>query len=156
MDAVREELREAVRDLSNEQLAHCTVQGAHPVAALVLHIGEAEFWWMQCNILGREVGEEEKRAAHFCDTLEVPESFAARNYSADYCLGAIDLIRHETRETLAAMNDDDLDRIFTFERDGEKREVSLRWVLHNLITHEAHHKGQITMLRRIMEERSRQ
>jgi uncharacterized damage-inducible protein DinB len=51
---------------------------------------------------------------------------------------------------LFSYNDKDLERIISFERKGEKTEYSLRWVLHRLIDHEAQHKGQIFMLKRLM------
>jgi uncharacterized damage-inducible protein DinB len=36
------------------------------------------------------------------------------------------------------------------ERQGEIQEISIRWILHHLIDHEAQHKGQILMLKRLM------
>jgi uncharacterized damage-inducible protein DinB len=51
---------------------------------------------------------------------------------------------------LFSYNDKDLERIITFERNGETTEYNLRWILHRLIDHEAQHKGQIFMLKRLM------
>jgi uncharacterized damage-inducible protein DinB len=65
-------------------------------------------------------------------------------------VNALDAIREKTRERLASFSDDDLDNLFGFVRRGEAFEVSLRWTLHHLIDHEAQHKGQILLLKRLL------
>ncbi len=151
MDDVREQLREAVAPLTNEQLGLRAVAGAHSIGALTLHIGEAEWWWMRCVIGGHELTDEDRRQP-FWDVLLRPEEFARKGYSAEFCLDVVEDLRRRTRELLASFNDDDLDRIYSHTRRGETIEVSLRWVLHHLADHEAQHKGQILMLKRLLEE----
>jgi uncharacterized damage-inducible protein DinB len=65
-------------------------------------------------------------------------------------LAEIEKIRNQTRDVLFARNDDDLDQLISFERKGKTTQHSLRWILHHLMDHEAQHKGQILMLKRIM------
>ena len=113
-----------------------------------MHIGEAEWWWMQCNVAGHQLTDEDRRAP-FWDVLEHPDGFAKRGFTADFCLQEIDRIRAQTRRLLATFNDDDLEQIITYKRRREKRSQSLRWILHHLIDHESQHKGQILMLKRI-------
>jgi uncharacterized damage-inducible protein DinB len=151
MDEVRDQLREAVVGLTDEQIARRAVRGAHSIGALVMHIGEAEWVWMQCVISGHELTDEDRRQP-FWDVLVDADAFALRGYSAQYCLDVIDAIRAETRRLLASFGEDDLDRIYSHTRDGRTREVSLRWVLHHLTDHEAQHKGQILMLKRLLAE----
>ncbi len=154
LDDARKDLRGLLADLSPAQLAQSAVAGAHPIGALVLHLGEAESWWIQRNVCGLELTEEEQRAAHWTDDFDDAETFARRGYTAQYCLDALDRIRDRTRELLAAFSDDDLDRLFTFQHAERTREVSLRWVLHHLVDHEAQHKGQVSMLKRMMKTQS--
>lgn len=149
MAEVREQLREALGGMTDEQIARRAVAGAHSIGALVLHIGEAEWWWIQCNVAGHKLTEEDRRAPHW-DVLKDPDAFASKGYSADFCLQQIDKIREQTRATLASLGDEDLERIFSFERRGQTHEQSLRWILHHLIDHEAQHKGQILMLKRLL------
>lgn len=149
LEDVRVQLREAVSSLSEEQVGARAVTGAHPIGALVLHIGEAEWWWIQCNIAGGEMTDDDRRMAHW-DVLDDPDGFAAKGYSAQYCLDAVDGISARTREYLKTLTDEDLDRIFSFEKRDKTIEVSLRWTLHHLIDHEAQHKGQILMLKRLL------
>jgi uncharacterized damage-inducible protein DinB len=149
LNEVREQLRDALAGMSDEHVGRRAVTGAHPIGALVLHIGEAEWWWIQCVVAGRKLTDEDRRVSHW-DVLEDPDGFAAKGYSAQYCLDAIEVISKRTREHLASFTDDDLDRLFTYEKRGKTVEVSLRWILHHLIDHEAQHKGQILMLKRLL------
>lgn len=149
MEEVRAQVRAAVKDIDVERLATPAVPGAHSIGALVLHIGEAEWWWMQCNVAGHQITEEDAHAPYW-DVLEDPEGFAKKGYTAEFCLQEIEKIRNQTRDVLLGHADKDLEKIFTFERHGAMRDHSLRWILHHLIDHEAQHKGQILMLKRMM------
>ena len=77
-------------------------------------------------------------------------TLARHGYTTEFCLNEIDLIRNQTRDVLFSYNDKDLERVITYERNGETTEYNLRWILHHLIDHEAQHKGQILMLKRLM------
>lgn len=149
MEEVREQLREAVAGMPAEQIGRPIVPGAHSIAALVLHIGEAEWYWMRCVISGDKVTDQIRNSAYW-DALEDPASFSQKNYSAEFCLNEVKKIRQQTYETLSSFDDSQLDRVFTFERRGETQELSLRWILHHLVDHEAQHKGQILMLKRLL------
>ena len=149
LEEVREQLRKTISGMTTEQIGRRAVPGAHSIGALVLHIGEAEWFWMQCNVSGHKLSDEDRRAPYW-DVLEDPEGFASKGYSAEFCLQEIDRIRKQTRDTLLSLGDDDLERIFSFERRGQTHEQSLRWILHHLIDHEAQHKGQILMLKRLL------
>jgi uncharacterized damage-inducible protein DinB len=149
MKEVRQGLRNGIEKLSNEQIGRRAVAQAHPIGALALHIGEAEWWWILCNLAGRELTDEDRRIAHW-DVLEDPDGFAANDFSAQYCLNAVDRISEHTRKYLFTFSDDDLDRLFSYEKQGGTIDVSLRWVLHHLMEHEAQHIGQIMMLKRLL------
>jgi uncharacterized damage-inducible protein DinB len=149
MEEVREQVRAAVKNLGTEQLGKPAFLGAHSIGALVLHIGEAEWWWMQCNVAGHKLTPEDAKAPYW-DVLENPEGFATNNYTADFCLQEVDKIRNQTRDLLFGYSDKDLERLVNVERQGEIQEISIRWILHHLIDHEAQHKGQILMLKRLM------
>jgi len=148
MEEVRNQLREAVEGISDDHIGRPAVSYAHPIGALVLHIGEAEWYWMQCVVSGHKVTDE-IRCAPYWDVLDDPEGFPDKRYSAEFCLNEIKKIREQTHKTLAAFKDSDLGRICSIERGGETHERSLRWILHHLIDHEAQHKGQILMLKRL-------
>ena len=149
MDEVREQLHEAVLGVPIADIGRRAFPGAHSIGALVLHIGESEWFWMQCVLTGHKLTEEDTRVPCW-DALKDPERVAIRSYSAEFCLNEAAQIRQQTRASLAAVNDDDLERIFSFTWTGTTQEQSLRWILHHLIDHEAQHKGQILMLKRML------
>jgi uncharacterized damage-inducible protein DinB len=148
MEEVRDQVRLAISDVSDELVGRSAFQGAHSLGALALHIGEAEWWWIHCVVSGHKLTVDDRRAPYW-DVLKHPESFARKGYSAEFCMREVDKLRSQTREVLSSFSDQDLERIFSFDRRGTQ-ERSLRWILHHLIDHEAQHKGQILMLRRLL------
>lgn len=149
-EKVRAGLREMVADLTDEELSRRAAPGAHQIGGLILHLGEAETWWIHSVVAERELDEEAVKFAHLHDTTET--DFAQKGYSAKDCIERIDTISRTSREILAGLTDDDLERIFAYERDDKRVEASLRWIFYQLIEHEATHKGQIAMLKRLLRE----
>jgi len=152
MEEVRDQVRQAIKSIDVEHLGKPAFLGAHSIGALALHIGEAEWWWMQCNVAGHKLSEEDAKAPYW-DVLDEPEAFWKNGYTAEFCLQQLDNIRNQTRDVLFGYGEKDLERMVSVEREGEVREQSLRWILHHLIDHESQHKGQILMLKRIMNIR---
>ncbi len=149
MEEVRTQLNVAVRGIPDDSIGKPPFLGAHSIGGLVLHIGEAEWFWMQMVVRGHQLTEEDKKAPYW-DVLEDVGRVARNGYTAEFCLQEIERIRNQTRDALFSYNDKDLERIITHERGGETSEYNLRWILHRLIDHEAQHKGQIFMLKRLM------
>lgn len=149
MEEVRSQVTSAVKPIPDDLIGKPAFLGAHSIGGLVLHIGEAEWFWMQMVVSGHELTEEDKKAAYW-DVLDDVDGVARKGFTTDFCLQEIDRIRNQTRDVLFAFNDKDLERIITYERKGETTEYNLRWILHRLIDHEAQHKGQILMLKRLM------
>jgi uncharacterized damage-inducible protein DinB len=149
MEEVRSQLTAAVRTVPDDLIGKPAFLGAHSIGGLVLHIGEAEWFWMQMVVSGHNLTDEDREAACW-DILDDLERVAQRGYTAEFCLSEIEKIRNQTRDVLFSYNDKDLERIITFERKGQTTEYNLRYILHHLIDHEAQHKGQIFMLKRLM------
>lgn len=120
MEEVREQLRDAVSSLSNEQLARRAVAGAHSIGALVLHIGEAEWWWMRCVISGHQMTDEDRRQPYW-DVLVHPNEFSDKGYSAQFCLDVIAELRSQTHDILASS------RMKTLTASTVTREASEQW-----------------------------
>src|SRR5215212_10461371 len=99
MEEVREQVRTAVEGLEGEPLSRPAFLGAHPIGALLLHIGEAEWWWMQCNVAGHQLTEEDQKAPCW-DVLDDPAGFMKHGHTAEFCLKEIENIRNQTRELL--------------------------------------------------------
>ncbi len=152
MAEVREQLSNAVKDLSNEEISAKFTPTSHSIGQLVLHNAEAEWWWLKCVAAEKDLDKEEATREAFWDIL-LDEDFASRNYSAEFCINGANEVREKCFEVLKKFNDEDLEKLFSFSgQDGNTYEVSLRWILHHLIDHEAQHKGQILMLKRLIRE----
>ncbi|HET9787567.1 MAG TPA: DinB family protein [Pyrinomonadaceae bacterium] len=149
MEEVRNQLNVAVRTIPDDLIGRPPFLGAHSIGGLVLHIGEAEWFWMQMVVSGHKLTDEDKNAPYW-DILDDVERVARNGYTTEFCLSEAERIRNQTRDVLFSYNDKDLERIITFERDGKTTEYNLRYILHHLIDHEAQHKGQIFMLKRLM------
>jgi uncharacterized damage-inducible protein DinB len=149
MEEVRAQVVNAVKRIPDNVVYTPAFLGAHSIGGLVLHIGEAEWFWMQMVVSGQALTDEVRQSI-FWDVLEEPEALATKGYTTDLCLLEIEKIRNQTRDVLFSKNDADLDQVIKFERRGKTTEHSLRWILHHLMDHEAQHKGQILMLKRIM------
>lgn len=149
MEEVRGQLSAAVKTIPDDLIGKPAFLGAHSIGGLVLHIGEAEWFWMKMVVSGQELTDEVKNAPYW-DILDDLERVARNGYTAEFCLSEIERIRNQTRDVLFSYNDKDLERIITFERKAQATEYNLRYILHHLIDHEAQHKGQIFMLKRLM------
>ncbi|HJU91677.1 MAG TPA: DinB family protein [Pyrinomonadaceae bacterium] len=149
MEEVRRQVAVAVKDISDDLIGKPPFLGAHSIGGLVLHIGEAEWFWMKMVVGGQKLTDEVKNAPYW-DILDDVDRVARNGYTAEFCLKEAEHIRNQTRDVLFSYNDKDLERIITFERDGKTTEYNLRWILHHLVDHEAQHKGQIFMLKRLM------
>ena len=149
MEEVRSQLVAAVKTIPDDLIGKPAFLGAHSIGALVLHIGEAEWFWMQMVVGGHELTEEDKKAPCW-DILDDVEGVARNGYTTEFCLQEAEKIRNQTRDLLFGYNDKDLERIITFARHEKTTEHNLRWIRHHLIDHEAQHKGQILMLKRLM------
>jgi len=149
MEEVRNQVNVAVKNLPDDVIGKPAFLGAHSIGGLVLHIGEAEWFFMQMVVSGHKLTDEDSKQPYW-DVLDDLERVAREGYTAEFCLKEVEKIRNQTRDVLFSYNDKDLERIITFERNGETTEYNLRWILHHLIDHEAQHKGQIFMLKRLM------
>src|SRR5688500_10010804 len=149
MEEVRSQLVAAVKDIPDDLIGKPAFLGAHSIGALVLHIGEAEWFWMQMVVCGHQLTDEDAKAACW-DILDDVDAVSRKGYTAAFCLQEAEKIRNQTRDVLFGYSDKDLERIIAYERKGYPTEHNLRWILHHLIGHEAQHKGQILMLKRLM------
>ena len=147
MEEVRGQLVAAVKDIPNDIIGKPAFLGAHSIGGLVLHIGEAEWFWMQMVVSGHQLTEEDEKAP-FWDILDNVDSVARNGYTTAFCLQEIEKIRNQTRDVLFSYSDKDLERMY--ERPDKPIVHNLRYILHHLIDHEAQHKGQILMLKRLM------
>lgn len=150
LEDVRAQTRRIVADLTPAELYARLTPGAHQIGGLLLHIGETEWWWICAIAGGEEITEEKRRLTFMEDTVET--DFALKGLDAATCIDFLDRISGLARDTLMRFTDEDMDVLIPYEADGQKYQSSLRWILHHVLEHEAHHRGQISMIKRLLRE----
>src|ERR1043166_9928225 len=106
MEEVRNQLNVAVKNLSDDVIGRPAFLGAHSIGGLGLHIGEAEWFFMQMVVSGHQLTEEDEKAP-FWDILDNVDSVARNGYTTAFCLQEIEKIRNQTREVLFSYSDKD-------------------------------------------------
>jgi uncharacterized damage-inducible protein DinB len=150
LEEVRSQTIGLLSDLSVPELSLRPAASVHQIGGLALHLGECEFWWIEVGFAKKEITDQDRRFAHLNDTTET--DFALKNYTAADCAEILGRIHARAVTTLSGYTDDDLDVVFSNDRHPNGFEGSLRWILHRLIDHEANHKGQIAMIKRLIRE----
>jgi uncharacterized damage-inducible protein DinB len=143
----RSKTRDLIKDLTPEEIAKKIAPGIYSIGAITLHLCECEYYWFQSVVRERELSDDEQRFAHMFDAME---NDVDRGFDADYLLGKLNAIYEMTREHLKTLDDDTLDKFF-ISRYGERNtEFSLREILQRMADHEANHRGQMAMIKRII------
>ncbi len=151
LEDVRASLLRGVEDLSTETLARRAFAGANTIGTLLVHVAEAELFWIQ-EVLNGKALTAQQRADYRFDVFGKPGAPAIEAHDFGFFRKRMEDVRTITRESLRPMKDEELDsrRIWDDTRAGEKREFTVRWILHHLLEHEAHHKGQVFLLKRAL------
>jgi uncharacterized damage-inducible protein DinB len=145
---IRHAWREAVKDLSKDELAAKILPDVQPIGTIIIHIAEAEYFWIQQIVEGKEFTEEIRNLLHHDLWFK---DFAAHDLDIDYCLEVVEKIHHLTQKTLAKFTDDDLEKTFVRQVENGERHYSLRWIFIHLLEHDAEHKGQMLMIKRLLK-----
>lgn len=138
---------EVLQDLTQAEVATRIIPSIHSIGAITLHLCECEYYWIQSVVRERELTDEEKKFAHMFDTME---NDVDRGFDADYLIGKINSISEMTRAQLRKTDDAALDRYFASRYGERDQEFSLREILQRLTDHEANHRGQIAMIKRVI------
>jgi uncharacterized damage-inducible protein DinB len=150
LEDVRERTKRYVQGLSPSQLAWHPNPKVESIGTLLLHIAAVELSWIQEDIMRKPMGEEWK--------IGFPIRFGIPQVSGEpleFFLGKLDSTRTVTRDVLAWLSDADLSRSVTSLDDSESQDTpqyAIEWILYHLVEHEAHHKGQIAVMKRLLPD----
>jgi uncharacterized damage-inducible protein DinB len=124
---IRTGLLDLVDRMEDADLAYVPVPKGWSLGRTLLHIADAEDYWLHCVVAGsperwleKEVGEEPDRAT-----------------IVDLLAG----IHEESVALLGTLTEADLTR--TFAVQDERR--TLEWIIWHVIEHEVHHRGEISL-----------
>jgi uncharacterized damage-inducible protein DinB len=149
MDDVSARVLSYVDGLSAEQLSWFPDESCESIGTLLLHIAAVERSWIGEDICRRPMGEEWLPA--FAIRFELPQ---ISGKELPYFVNILKKTRDETKTDLAKLTDDDLSREIAPLEPGEKanaeKRFTIEWILYHVLEHEAHHKGQIALMRRLL------
>jgi len=148
MEDVRTRTLKYVEGMSPEQLAWSPNDTCESIATLLLHIAAAERSWIGEDIMRKPMDEWWKIA--FPIRYDIPQISGKK---LSYFIEILATTRQETKDALKTLTDDDLSReiapLDPGEQDNAEKRFSIDWILYHLVEHEAHHKGQIAVMKRL-------
>ena len=119
----------------------------YSIGAITLHLCECEYYWFQSVVRERELTDEEQKFAHMFDAME---NDVDRGFDAEYLLVKLNAIYKMTYDHLRTLDDSALDRYFVSRYGDRNQEFSLREILQRMADHEANHRGQMAMIKRVL------
>ncbi len=143
----RAKTRDVLHDLTPTEIARRIIPSIYSIGAITLHLCECDYYWIQSVVRERELSDEEMKFAHMFDAME---NDVDRGFDADYLIGKLDAISEMAREQLMKMDDGMLDRYFISRYGMRNQEFSLREILQRRTDHEANHRGQMAMIKRLI------
>ncbi len=153
MDDVREDLKRSLKiKLTEDEIAWQPYTGANSIGIQILQIAHTEAWWIKEMIGSRPLSDDFKKTYLFSEFAPGRPAPNAPGKPYQWYMEKMDKVRTRTRKLLLKYRDDDLDTIRYQEEGFERIEFSIRWILYHLVEHEAHHRGQIYMLRKLYEQ----
>ena len=149
LEDVRRATRRMVEGMTSAQVEWHPQSNVESIGTLLLHIAAVEFSWIQEDIMHKPMGEEWMIA--FPIRFNMPQ---ITGQPLGYFLGKLDSVRAETKTALRTLTDKDLERMVSPQDEGTAAtsSYSIEWILYHLIEHEAHHKGQIAVMKRMLPE----
>jgi uncharacterized damage-inducible protein DinB len=152
LEKIRGEWQNEVKDLTKSELAARILPEIQPIGTIIIHIAEAEYFWIQEIVGGKQMTDEIKDILHHDLWFK---DFAAEDLDINYCLEVVEKIHRMTRESLAGLTDDDLKSTFVRRREDRETHYSLRWIFIHLLQHDAEHQGQMMMIKRLIRAQSK-
>jgi uncharacterized damage-inducible protein DinB len=147
LEKIRSAWREGVCDLTKEELATKILPDVQPIGTIIIHLAEAEYFWIQQIVEGKEFTDEIRNLLHHDLWFK---DFAADDLDIDYCLNVVDTVHLMTRETLSHFTETELEKTFVRYCEDRETHYSLGWIFLHLLEHEAEHKGQMKMIKRLI------
>jgi uncharacterized damage-inducible protein DinB len=144
MDFARQETLESVRGLTQKQLDTLISPDGNTIAMLLAHIANLEHWWQSHTFEGNKtfwnnpasvLGEIGRQHIH--------------SHKLDYYLDELKTVRQKTLEKFATYDDVWLHKTSPFFSHSKPMNNYFKWF--HVLEDEINHRGQIRLMRRIIE-----
>jgi len=150
---LRRRLKAAVAELTPKQLVWVPEKAGNSIGVLLLHIAEAELFWIQYVCAGQELTAEQKEELRTEAFGELSEAPPLEEHPVQWFVEKLDDTRRFTTAFYTTLTDlalDDL-KLYTGD-DGGEYEFTVRWILYHILEHEAGHRAQILSLCRRLKD----
>ncbi len=143
MEDLRADFKKKAAGLTVDDLDRKPLEDFMSSGHLLAHCAGAEEWWMKRLLQGDE---------SWIQDPETEEVMGGGGKSLEEIFAYMDDVRAHTHRALESMGEDELSREFPWDdEDGTRYLFSVEWVLYHLVEHEAHHRGQFMLLKRMMK-----
>jgi uncharacterized damage-inducible protein DinB len=145
-------LMRQVAGLSPAQLAWHPTDDTESIGTQLLHVAAIEWSWVFQDIFGRPDEDYQGWEEAFPLRVGAPQ---VTGQALPYFTDRLERVRAEILEALRGLSDGDRDRLVGEGPPPEGVEprsylFSMDWILFHLVHHEAHHAGQVELLRRLL------
>jgi len=152
LEDIRKETLKGISGLTKEQMFMEPLKGEYPIGAYMMHIAEAELYWLGI-LSGEKQPEDLKMRIYDCAWFDAPkESYAppAEPIEIQEYLRAASDVRELFFNYIRNMSDSDLEIKLKIKRSPtHKVEITKKWIIYHIIEHEAHTRGQMFLLIRM-------
>ena len=143
LDDGTREWRSELDEITQEAILWQPFPKSHSIGSVILHIADVEAYWIQ--EVGAQQALSDEQLKLFM-TLEIKQDAVEwpipPNEPIEWYWEVCANVRKKTHEIIQEIGNPASTRP---SGDG-KREYTLRWLLHHVITHEAYHGGQVSLL----------
>lgn len=149
LDDVSTRVRKYVDGLTIDQIDWYPNSRCESIGTILFHIAAVERSWIGEDIFRKPMSEDEWKEA-FALRIDIPQ---VNGKELQFYLDVLQRTREETKESLKALTDADLSREVTpldAEDGNSDKRFTIEWILYHIVEHEAHHKGQIALMKRLL------
>ncbi len=152
-DDARATTLQRISDLSVEELHWQYDEGWNSISVLLEHIISCSHYFRIWLFEKREFTEEEEKVVKPGKEMGkyIPE-LIAKNKGLDYYIAELAVSRKQMNEAISKLTKEEFfERI---EGYSEETGTNLAWVLYHVVEDEVHHRGQISMIRKLFKARN--
>jgi len=115
------------------------------ISDLLYHVALVEADWLYVDVLERSIPHQLSEHLAYEDRDAHGRLVHIGTEELEASVNRLARVRTELNQAFSSMSLEEFRRL----RKSDRREVSPEWVLHHLLQHEAEHRGQINLLKRL-------
>ncbi len=145
LEDIKARIYKEVRDLSQEETDYLFDEKANSIGALIMHLAATEAYYQVETLEGRQWNEDEKALWEVAGGLGEEARSKFKGKPIKYYLDLWDQVREKT---LAGLKTKD-DAWFAANIDEG---INNHWAWFHVLEHQAHHRGQIALIKKRLPE----